>query len=543
MSLPDAAADVSSAIRSCPLVREAVKLAGTLGTGQPAGTARGREKNRAYPFGIGAGLIGVAGGTAAAVAGVDLAAMDDGELLGRWRAGVRAVCAAETPRNADDGVLLLVVSVLGVLAGKPGVRQADQDFWAGVDQAVAGVAARYGLPAGNVIRARGRYDAPGLRGGGSPGLIELLASFGMVCGDPGHPRITALGQLARDLLTDGMPVAADAKLPAVDLLTQVADLTYGQSADSRALDRIAAAWVIARDPRQAAHELLTAASGMPSADRLAAVHLVTRLGPAALPVWKEFADDAVIGPHARQVLAGGTPSGADRRWILLEYLAADLARGDVDEVLTVMWRALPAQGAEDALGLVAATGHPDADCVVRAVRAFLASGAPRAIDRVLRLKVTLLGTGGSTWRSVLVPATATLAELRDTLGAVFGRSGEYLMDETPCWFAVGDRRYAEPGSPLRDTLADHQIRVSAALSQAERIGYTYDPDACWEHEITLEEALPRDSAQRYPVCVAFSGATPSGYPGLRGQTGPSDLDEANRRLGGLMPAPTARPPG
>ena len=42
--------------------------------------------------------------------------------------------------------------------------------------------------------------------------------------------------------------------------------------------------------------------------------------------------------------------------------------------------------------------------------------------------------------------------------------------------------------------------------------------ACWEHEIVLEQTVPRDPGQDYPVCVAYKGDSPVEY-----------WSEANRR--------------
>jgi len=90
-----------------------------------------RELNR--PWAFGAGLICVADGKAAAEPGLDIAAIGDGELLDRWLAGVRAVCAAETPSDADDGVLLLLLlTALEVLDGKDIVPGLPPDLRRGV---------------------------------------------------------------------------------------------------------------------------------------------------------------------------------------------------------------------------------------------------------------------------------------------------------------------------------------------------------------------------------------------------------------------------
>lgn len=500
----------TSAVRSSPVFRETVTLRAGLRAGgtEPRGSrgSRGGDR-RAYLFGVGSGLIRPSGWTS--VAGDSPDQLSDEEALVRWRDGVLAVCAAETPPGAGDGVLLLVLAVLGVLAGKTGARPADRRFWAEVEEEAYVVAAEYGVPGKDVTRARRQYDTPRWRGGGSPGLIELLAYFGLVRGDLKSPRRTDLGRAARDLLPDGLPRAADPDLDPADLLALAAPYSCGDTADQDTMNRIAAEWLLARSGKDAARELLAAADGLPATARLAARSLA-----------REYPEP-----------------GGDRG--LVDYLAAFLEADGADEVVTTIWRALPAETLEEGVALVAETGHPDADTVVAAVREFLASGAPRAIDQVLRLRITLLDTAEETWREMLIPATATLSDVHETAMILFGRTagGRYVMDDdSPYWFGVGDRRYgAENGLGggrvgLWKALDPGQIRIGSALGRTGSISYVHDPDACWNHEISLAETLSREDSMQYPVCVGFAGGNPPQLPGPGLQPEPFDPDAVNREL-------------
>jgi Plasmid pRiA4b ORF-3-like protein len=62
-----------------------------------------------------------------------------------------------------------------------------------------------------------------------------------------------------------------------------------------------------------------------------------------------------------------------------------------------------------------------------------------------------------------------------------------------------------------------------------------DLGACWEHEITLEQTLPRERGQDYPVCVAYEGDSPVEYPGedAPDEPEPFHLAEVNRKLAAL----------
>jgi Plasmid pRiA4b ORF-3-like protein len=89
---------------------------------------------------------------------------------------------------------------------------------------------------------------------------------------------------------------------------------------------------------------------------------------------------------------------------------------------------------------------------------------------------------------------------------------------------------------LDETRDEEAIRLRDAMARnAGKISYTYDLGACWEHEIALEQTLPRDRGRDYPVCVAYKGDSPVDYwceddPEERE---PLDLAEVNRKLAAL----------
>jgi hypothetical protein len=552
--------DVPVGARSCQVLGQAVKLAHWLGGGErpltPGGVLRKhdvpaaaaalgipvparlrtaadiRELNRPWAFGVGAGLIRVAGGKAAAEASLDMDSIGDGELLDRWVAGVRAVCAAETPREADDGVLLLVITALAVLDGEtivPGLPP-DLPFWRVVDMSSHFMAERHARPVRNVHAARTQYH--GARWGYElPGLVTLLASFGMVTGDAADLRITGLGRWARRHLSEGLPAAADPALPATEMIAEAARFS-----DEETRHHVASDWLSGRKPAEAAREILTAAAAMTPSARAVAIRIAERIGDAALPVWREMASAPCVGPHARMVLweweqLDEVPD-ADLHWLAVEHAAIAVDEGDPDEALTIMWESLPGEGGDACPASVTATGHPEAGTVVKAVADFVASGAPRSIDTVVQLKVTLAGYRPAIWRSVQLPAVATLEKLHYVIQALFGWDGDHLYE-----FTVGKQRYSGAFGHLEETGYDHEIRIAAALSGGGTIDYVYDLGACWEHEITLEKKLPLDPERTYPVCVAFAGDSPVEYPEEdygdgSAKSEPFDLDEVNRRLAG-----------
>src|SRR5262249_22515514 len=139
--------------------------------------------------------------------------------------------------------------------------------------------------------------------------------------------------------------------------------------------------------------------------------------------------------------------------------------------------------------------------------AFAASGAPRSIDQVAELKVSLAGSRPPIWRRGRLPVTATPRDLHDVLQVLFGWGGRHLPV-----FRAREQKYSHPLMDLDVTRDEEAIRLRDAMARnAGKISYTYDLGACWEHEITLEQMLTGDRGQDYPVCVAYKGDSPVEY--------------------------------
>jgi hypothetical protein len=227
---------------------------------------------------------------------------------------------------------------------------------------------------------------------------------------------------------------------------------------------------------------------------------------------------------------GPEPGAADGVWLGVEGAAAALEDKGPDEALSRVWESMPGTDLDARLAAVRATGHPDADALAKAVAEFAASGAPRSIDQVARLKVSLTSFRPPIWRRVLVPATATLGDLHVVIQVLFGWDGDHLHV-----FEAGKKQYSDTFVNLEGTGDEEAVRVGDAMAPGGRILYTYDLGACWEHEITLETTVPRDHSQDYPVCVEFRGDSPVEYWSEEEpeEPEPFGLNEVNRRLAAL----------
>ena len=70
----------------------------------------------------------------------------------------------------------------------------------------------------------------------------------------------------------------------------------------------------------------------------------------------------------------------------IDGAAAALEDKDPDQALSRVWESMPGADLDDRLAAVRATGRPDANALARAVARFPASGAPRSMDQVARLR-------------------------------------------------------------------------------------------------------------------------------------------------------------
>lgn len=451
----------------------------------------------------------------------------DADLLAGWLTGLRAVCAAESYPQDEDSVRLLALALLVVLSGDS-VPPAG-GLWRPVTEALRVLCDRYDKSSWEPMHAADRYLDLEI---GNPlaGLVALLAGFGAVGGGAGRPVITPLGRWAAVHLADGLPGLADPGLPPGDMIAEAA--RFG---DEEQRDHVAWGWLAERDPVEAAREILTSAEGMSPLLRSVAVRVVERLGEAALPAWRDLAAAPCVGPYARAVLAGWDqgpePGEADWDWLGVEAAAAALADKGPDEALSRVWESMPGADLDARLAAVRATGHPDAGALVRAVAEFAASGAPRSVDQVAELKVSLAGFRPPIWRQVQLPVTATLGDLHVVIQVLFGWDGDHLHA-----FSVGKKQYSDPFVPLEEAGDEEEVRVRDAVAPgAGKITYTYDFGACWEHEITLEKTLARDPERDYPVCVGFKGDSPVEYWSEEdpAEPEPFDLTDVNRRLAAL----------
>jgi hypothetical protein len=122
-----------------------------------------------------------------------------------------------------------------------------------------------------------------------------------------------------------------------------------------------------------------------------------------------------------------------------------------------------------------------------------------------QLRVVLHGISPLIWRRLLVPATATIAELHSVLQTVFGWGGEHLHRFVIHGTEYGISYLGGPG--FRDDA--RKVRLDELrLRAGERFTYEYNFIAGWGVDLRVEKIQPSEPARGYPRCVGGRRAGP-----------------------------------
>ena len=122
-----------------------------------------------------------------------------------------------------------------------------------------------------------------------------------------------------------------------------------------------------------------------------------------------------------------------------------------------------------------------------------------------QLRVVLDGISPLIWRRLLVPATATIAELHSVLQTVFGWGGEHLHRFVIHGTEYGISYLGGPG--FRDDA--RKVRLDELrLRAGERFTYEYNFIAGWRVDLRVEKVQPSEPARGYPRCVGGRRAGP-----------------------------------
>jgi hypothetical protein len=239
---------------------------------------------------------------------------DDSDALEAWQYTFAAVL--DTTLEAADDSDPVVAPDLGLDGHGPALVMGLFLSWRdGVRITELADALKEAATAGLEVEEAGRQWQEWLDAHGDPLrlLLGQLERLGAVSVTDDAARLEPLGvQAVRSKLeSDGLLVPV---LPSTDKMTAddlVVVFMHGSDDDFEAE---LASWTDSRGQEQAARELLAFAAGGNAAARTAAVVIVSRLGEAAEPAWREALDRTELRCYAKPQLAklaGLDPEGAD----------------------------------------------------------------------------------------------------------------------------------------------------------------------------------------------------------------------------------------
>jgi hypothetical protein len=127
------------------------------------------------------------------------------------------------------------------------------------------------------------------------------------------------------------------------------------------------------------------------------------------------------------------------------------------------------------------------------------------IPSLYQLRVVLHGISPLIWRRLLVPATATIAELHTILQTAFGWCDEHLHRLVIHGTEYGIAYAGGPG--FRDDA--RTVRLDElGLRLGERFTYEYNFTAGWRVDLRVEQIQPGETAQVCPRCTGGRRAGP-----------------------------------
>jgi hypothetical protein len=214
-----------------------------------------------------------------------------------------------------------------------------------------------------------------------------------------------------------------------------------------------------------------------------------------------------------------------------------ISEKECGEYLTFVERAI--RKVEKALGLAefrrVESRPPAAHKAVEAAGGFeISLPKRRPFRHVFQLKIVLLETDPPVWRRIQIPESYTFYDLHVAIQNAMGwtdshlhayeirlgpRDEETVRIENP--YALDELEDANPLVTTEVPLTDYLNK------KGDRIFYEYDFGDGWEHEIVVEDILPKKEDSKYPVCL--NGAMTCPPEDCGGISGYEDCKRAIRR--------------
>jgi hypothetical protein len=132
-------------------------------------------------------------------------------------------------------------------------------------------------------------------------------------------------------------------------------------------------------------------------------------------------------------------------------------------------------------------------------------GSRKPADRVLSLRMSVVGTQPRVWRRLLVRESTWLSRLHDSIQIAFD-----WYDYQTHTFALDELRFGNPVKREDLTVEDDRDVTLADLNLAsrDRVGYEYHIGEGWKVDIRVEKITAPAKGVAYPLCAAGERAGP-----------------------------------
>jgi len=127
---------------------------------------------------------------------------------------------------------------------------------------------------------------------------------------------------------------------------------------------------------------------------------------------------------------------------------------------------------------------------------------------IYQLKVTLKDSKPPIWRRFLVREDTDLSCLHEILQDVMGWTGSHLYE-----FEVGGTLYTDledyDDYSIAPTMEAQSVTLrKLGLREGDKFRYVYDFGDYWVHDVVVEDVVPEQEGQSFPVCLKGRRACP-----------------------------------
>lgn len=134
---------------------------------------------------------------------------------------------------------------------------------------------------------------------------------------------------------------------------------------------------------------------------------------------------------------------------------------------------------------------------------------PQKSQQIYQFKITLKGITPPIWRRIQVPSNYTFWDLHSAIQDSMGWLDCHLHHFIIVNPKTGKNQFIGIPDDEGTTLPGWKAKISSYfMTPKQAAGYEYDFGDGWEHKVELEDILPADPTQTYPLCLKGKRACP-----------------------------------